>query len=180
MSVACDIYLPNDVRLRDVANVMGILAGLPKEKVFLREGATFYVKVPGVIAKSTTIPEMAEITLETLNDFTLIDDSKNHFCGFHYENEDAKYVLLITASTPFWIAIGIGLCKFFGGKIDCDDCDNIDINHTFKKPRPHNNPNDGKTYLKFQKQIWKLKSLGMDDLIAVKNMAAYPNLLVED
>lgn len=180
MGCDCQIYLPRDVRLREVSTVMGILAGLPKEKVFFNDGANFYVKVKGAETKSTTIPEMVEIILRASDDLKLIDESDYHFCFYHFENEDSKYISLNPPSTPFWVAIGIGLCDFFGGKINYNDCDDTDIDRTYKKPRTHNNPKNNDEYHKFQKQMWKLESLGIDELIMAKEHSAYKNLLVDE
>jgi hypothetical protein len=159
---------------------MGILAGLPKEKVFFNDGSNFYVKVKGAEIKSTAIPEMVEIVLKATDGLKLLDESEYHFCFYHFENADSKYISLNPPSTPFWIAIGMGLCEFFGGKIDFDDCDDKDIDRTYKKPRTRNNPHDNDEYHKFQKQIWKLESLGIDELVLAKGYSAYQNLLAEE
>ena len=172
MGVDVRIMLPGDVRLRDVGNIIGILAGLPIETRHIKDTDTPYVTVNGVKVEGTVmIPEMAIINLTG----KMVDGEERHYATYHYETEDSG-VLMIPPSTEFWVAIGIELCKFFGGKIDYNDCDEGKWNRTFKKPRKKNNPQDNSAWAKFQKEILDLKPLTTKDLLRVQKYACYKKI----
>lgn len=176
MGVSTHIMLPNDVRIRDVANVIGILAGLPVETVYIKESNTPYAKVDGVkFESSNSFPEMVVIILKG----KMIDREEHHHIYYHFENA-GEGVLLNPPSTEFWIAIGTGLCKFFGGKIDYSDCDEGKWNKTFKKPRKSNSPERDEPWRKFEKAILDLKPLTIEDLLKVRKNAAYKKIDLTD
>ena len=75
---------------------------------------------------------------------------------YHFESKHGR--LLCPPSTRFWKAIGLGLIKFFGGKIDLNDCDEIDVDKVARK-RYRNNPEDGEEWDRFQRRILNLKPL---------------------
>jgi len=161
MGIDTHIYLPNDVRLHDVAQIMGLLAGCKRsnEKYRIVEGVT-YRMVP-------SIPEMPIIHLE--NENGLIDGAKVHEAYYHFEMDDANYRLIGVRPTRFWIAIGYKLIEFFGGHIDINDCDNKECNKRFKNPRKHNNPDDGKPYEDFEKAMRDIEPLTDKDLANIKD-----------
>ena len=81
-------------------------------------------------------------------------------------------IVMIPPSTPFWIAVGIGLCKFFGGKIEYSNV-KLKFDKTYRKPRAKNNPTDGKPWCDFQKDMMSIKPLTMKDLKTANKVAAY-------
>jgi hypothetical protein len=77
-------------------------------------------------------------------------------------------------STTFWCAIGKGLVKFFGGKIDYNDCDSKKVDFS-KKPFSDriNCPSDGKPWQAFQEKLWNLLPLTSKDFEGFKGKIAY-------
>lgn len=132
MGVDCKIMLPHNVALRDVADVIGILSGVPKEKLTLNSrshpGAR-YVAIPNVVLESCGdhLPQCANIIVEEskLSDAArrARGDNGNPFVIYHFEPSGFDGRLLLPRSTAYWIAVGRGLVRFFGGKLVYSDCD---------------------------------------------------------
>jgi len=174
MGVDTRIYLPKDVRLQDVADVIGILSGLPKEKKKLRDDRgddSWYVKVKGVSVEGLkNVPEAPMIYLKG----KLADDSEGTSVMFHYEGgSERDYISIIPRSTPFWLAIGTHLCTFFGGKIDFQDCDETDWDIKYPRPRRDNSPSDGTFWQDFQQEKWNLTPITKADIKIITPHAAY-------
>jgi hypothetical protein len=135
--------LPVDVRLMDVAEVLGRLSGADRWH-----------------ALPTTAPEMASI--QVYGD--LVDGESIHYCTFHFEakDDDGKPCrLLLPTSTDFWIAAGVGLADFFGGKVDFDDCDDVDADHVATMPRLGNSPDDGEPYHAFREEVTAVRPVAV-------------------
>lgn len=170
MGVDCRILLPPDARIRDVADVIGILAGLNPEW----DDSIPSVSVPGATAKPSSLAECAEITIVSKNGEFLVDGETSHWLLFHWEpSEESGMHLLMPHSTAFWIALGKKLVSFFGGSIDYNDCDSKDVDYRAKKPRRRNNPTVGKPWDDFQKAMFNIKPLTEKDLEKAEKYAAY-------
>lgn len=175
MGVNSHIYLEKDVRVRDVADVMGILAGLKPCKTTFTTGDGWYTQVKGVKVETTTFPEMCTILL----DGNMVDGEVFHYVNYFFESLFGNYRLLYPKATPFWIAIGVGLCKFFGGKIDYADCDEGNINARWKKPRKSNCPEKDKAWYVFQEEKFNVKPITEKDMIKANKWAGYKNIKYE-
>jgi hypothetical protein len=180
MGVDAYIYLPKDVRVHDVAKVAGILAGIKPEWEHSDSMHSFndakWAEVHKADAKGIEcLPSCADIRFEAKKGELLVDGEFSHFCMFHYEisGRYSNYVLLSPRSTAFWIGIGIGLCKFFGGAMDFNDCDSGGINRRFPRQRKNNSPEDGKSWNDFQKAIMNVKALSKKDLEKAEKLASY-------
>ena len=172
MGVNSEVYLPSDVRVEDVADVLGILAGLkPQKKHFKSYGGDgFYVEVEGVEVKiCENVPSMVEIILSG----DLVDGEQGHCVSYHFECKRGGERMLYPKSTPFWIAVSKKLCKFFGGCIDYHDCDAGGINARWKKPRKKNNPDDGKPWNDLEKAKLALKPVSMKEIRDANKLAGY-------
>lgn len=172
MGVNVEVYLPSDVRVQDVADVMGILAGINPEKKTLREfdDHAWYVEVNGAEAKgNVNIPSMAEIILQG----DLVDGEAYHTTSYHFECRKAGKRLVYPKSTPFWVAISKKLCKFFGGSVKYNDCDSGGVNASWPKPRKKNNPEDGKAWIDFEKAKFALKPVTVREIRASVKQSAY-------
>ncbi len=161
--------LPVDVRIADVAKVIGILAGLPADKEPLG-GGSYCCRVHGVEVKPSGMAEVATITING----DLVDGEKQHYSTWHWEPEDEGR-LLYPKANPFWIAVGLKLVDFFGGTIVYTDTDGRKPNHRAKKPRQSNNPQDGKPWQDFQDAILAVKPLTKAELRAADKLSAYHN-----
>jgi len=175
MGVDTRILLPADVRVRDVASVIGILAGLPKTREVGSRGELKWVQVDGVkVEPMEGIPEACRITLRIPPHWgSMMDREDAHDVMFHFEPDTEDGRLMIPPSTPFWIAVGTKLCGFFGGKIDFDDCDSNEWDRRFRKPRPTNRPNDGLPWARFQQEMFDLAPVTTADLKRAYEKASY-------
>ena len=172
MGVDTKIILPHDVRVRDVAQVVGILSGIKPEWEFSSDKTAKWVKVKGVIIEGIPImPECCRIF--TIGD-TIRQKNDSIHVLYHFESGDEiDGRLLMPRSTPFWIAVGLRLIQFFGGSIDFNDCDSIDIDKTFKKPRKKNNPSTGKEWDDFQEEKFGLEPLTQKEIDGCKEFTSY-------
>lgn len=191
MSVSCHIYLPGNVRVKDVMDVMGILVGLPKKKNNLDDNGrnlddgdpSWYCQVKGVSYRTTHTSEM--ISIELVGNFSeaaqgqrMIEDNPQNsaFCYWFFEvsSPHEEYRLISCGSTGFWIAVGKGLVKFFGGEVDYNDCDSIDVD--FKVKKKINSkvcPSDGVPWQEFQKRKFDLQPLTKEDFQEAQERSAY-------
>lgn len=173
MGVNTRIYLPHDVRIIDVANVIGILAGLEYSEEYL---------IPGVSVKSSSSASCAHIDITAPKGKTLIDGEENHYTLFNFEaGEDAGHYgrHLGPPSSAFWIAVGKKLAEFFGGAVIYTDGESIKASEApvkFRK-RGINNPEDGVPWHRWKKRIREVKPLTEDDLMAAAWCSAYDNPL---
>lgn len=154
------VYLPGDVRVSDVADVMGILAGLPHKQSRCAED------VEGVKVSTTSSPQMCEITLTG----KMFDGSESHRASFHFEVDANSYrkeagagqrLLYCGSDDKFWRMVGDGVARFFGGVVDLCDCDDVDSDATYKRPRKRNNPNSDSEWDKFWSEVRAIKPLSM-------------------
>ena len=170
MGVNSNIYLDAGVRVRDVADVIGILAGLKPYKSNFSSTDGWFTKVDGVKVRSCEYSaDMCEIVIKG----RLVDGEEVHSVSYFFEHDNGKYRFLYPKATPFWIAIGKGLCKFFGGKIDYADCDEGGINASWKKPRKSNSPSDGRPWYAFEQAKLDLKPITKKDMIKANKWAGY-------
>ena len=170
MGVNCMIYLPSDVRLHDLTKAMGVAAGFEKSKRPC--GKSFYVEVKGV---KTSVMDVLPMCPNIIFEGMTIDGESGHYVMFHGECSygHGQWKLLMPRSTPFWIAMGKKLIETFGGKMDCNDCDEKKINFSLPKPRKYNDPEDDEPWEKLQQAIWDITPITQKDLIAARKYAAY-------
>jgi len=171
MSVDTHIYLSHDVHVSDVADVMGILAGLPKgEDNFL---GFWTCVVKGATVKNNSEPACCTIYLEG----DMVDGELNHHAFYSFETSNYKKPgeavrMISVRATPFWIAMGIGLVKFFGGYVDFYDTDAK--GKDFEAPYPkdiYNCPEDCKDFDDFQSKKLNLKALTKKDIQNAKKLS---------
>ena len=169
MGVNTYITLPGDVRLRDVADVIGICAGLKPKWTTLSGGARA-VSVDGVSTRSCdAVPECAEIDLVG----RMIDGERMHNVMFHFEFGEGTDKGLLPRATPFWIAIGVRLVNFFGGEIDFADCDDDGRDHAALKPRATNRPSDGEPWQEMENAMYAVTPITETEYRAALQFAAY-------
>jgi hypothetical protein len=182
MGVDCKIYLPYNVRLSEVAKVIGILAG---QKIVEKEDKAHnfkYFEVEGVSIEpcGKGLETCANIFVEGLTGAAATarnDNGDNAFVMFHFEPsnptpETAR--LLMPRATAFWIAIGIGLVKFFGGEIDFNDCDSKETDFQVKvKSNLENCPEDGPSWAGLQNRIREITPLTKKDFVEAEKHSSY-------
>lgn len=167
MGADCIITLPHDVRVWDVACVVGILAGL--NPAWETHGDAKCVRVDGVEVRECGVVAGANIII--CGD--LVDGSESHAAFYHFEGARGEGRILRPRSTPFWCAVACGLVKAFGGNVDYNDSDSVDVDYTAKKPRKSNSPIGGKPWGDFQKDMYTIKPLTKADLAKFAKYAGY-------
>lgn len=179
MGVNCRIILPDNVQLGNVTNVIGVLCGLKPKKRYFSPSEGWATCVPGATYKpcDSLIAECAVIIIKAPL-LPHIQEYRNApptpYVRYHFEPERGGR-LLMPPSTNFWVAIGKRLVQFFGGYIDYNDCDDVEMNFSRrKKPRYINSPVDGRAWYKFQNRLLKLKPLTRNELVT----AFEPNRII--
>ena len=163
------IYLPSDVQIDDVVDVIGILIGNEKHKEPLSPDGWFLSvnNVNGHIAASrnSEAPKDKNIYLFNHNEvptmLTIMIDKNNldrfkHECTYHFEGSYGSKEILCN-DNEFWIKVGTALINFFGGKIEFETFGMEDIKA--KKPRKSNSPELDKPWQDFQQEMFNLEPL---------------------
>lgn len=166
MGVDCKIVLPGNVRVDDVALVLGASAGLKKEwaPYDFKSARVLGVEINSIDG----IPTCVNIELKG----DLIDGFKHHHVMYYFEYHGLR--LLMPRSTGFWIACGHRLVDFFGGRIDYKDCDDESKDYFVpKKSRKLNCPDDGEAWDKFEERIMAIEPITKVELEEYSKYAVY-------
>jgi hypothetical protein len=173
MGVDVKINLPDNVRIKDVAYLIGIASGIkPEWEVTSHDPDHSWLRVPGVEVKQTSSVEMAEISIRSTG-HVLVDGEDIHYLFYHFESSRGGRSLG-PRSTAYWIAIAHRLVDFFGGTIDYQDCDNVEVD--YKRPRKasrYNCPEDGDDYWNFYKRLSEVKPITEEEMQHFDKFAAY-------
>lgn len=169
MGVNCNISLPANVRVDDVASVMGAAAGCEVRKMLLNGTDSWAVRVLGVdVRGSDTCPGMAVITIHN----PTLDSESKHWCYYHFEHRGGRR-LLSPKSTAFWIAVGRRLVEFFGGRIDYRNCADVGFLEIPDKPDGLNHAEDGAEWDALQMRIAAVKPITKAEWRSLDAVAAY-------
>ncbi len=180
MGVDCKITLPDAVRIRDVANVIGILLGKEARLDPLDHNNAVALRVDGVsVSNSTAVEGCAEINIK---DAPWGHDGKpgDRWFFYHFEwsggaadGYDTKLGRgLMPRCTAINIAMARELVTFFGGEVDYNDCDDSEVDFTAPE-QPDLRANDGEAWDKFQRRMFAVKSLTKQQVAAMKKHDAY-------
>lgn len=174
MGTNVNAMLPAGTRLRDVADVIGILLGCKKSW----NGTARWVEVDGVSRKSSSLPEMVYINvlLKGIDNPAALairkSDGDTYELAYHFEGDQHCGPNLSPKSTAAKIALCRAVIMFFGGSVDYNDCDSTDVN--FKvSPRQPIAPSNGEAWNKFQRSLYTLQPLTEADIATVKHWAVY-------
>ena len=169
MGVDCQIYLPPQTRVSDVAEVVGTLLGHPTE--FKDRGRYSSCEVEGVEVKNASVATLAEI---------LFEDKKGvvyKTLNYHFEAgevpgaESGGWRCLLPRSTPLWCAVAKRLVDFFGGKALFQDVSE-EIGRA-ALPRFHAYPEDGEPWTRFERDKSLVKPLIIEEIEDARSVAAY-------
>jgi hypothetical protein len=153
MGINTIIKLPNNVRINDVATIIGVAVGLPtiKREFSINDG--FYTKVSGIkFVVHPTSPQMVNITFG------------NRHLSYFFETEE-NMRSLYCGSSPLWTAVGFRLVDFFGGYLDINDCDDIDVDYLVPdRGNDMNAPTDGEAYFDFQRRMYDVPRISKSEL----------------
>ena len=162
MGANCQIVLPHNVRVEDVATVMAILAGSPPEKNFFGPADSMWSTRSGGFAENTTIIGMVAIRFA------------DRYAHYFFEPDEYNGRLISCRSTPFWCAMANRLVDFFGGVVDYNDCDDSDIDYEVEpKSDIENKPTEGEEWYTFHQRILDLKAVTRDEIAAMAGKAGY-------
>jgi hypothetical protein len=173
--------MPNNVRIRDVANAIGILAGLKPVETPINGG--FFFDVPGVEVKACGdfLADCAHINLKAPAGEKLIDGSAAHSTMYHFEfdvpapdpdiHEQSRG--MIPPSTPFWCAVGLRLVKLFGGSFCATDTGYHEETQWSSAAHWLNGASNGAAWGQQQRRIFELGPVTKAEIEAARGMAAY-------
>jgi hypothetical protein len=164
MGCSCHIYLPTNVRIRDVADVVGILSGCEKTRT-KGTGGSEWVEVKSVKVKHADHDAVANImvTLDVASPAVKARNGDNQVMAF-FSYECRGWFLLSGGSNPYWKAIGLALVDFFGGTVDFNDCDETDVDYEMpSRTADENAPEDGDAWFDFQTRKFALSPLTAEE-----------------
>lgn len=173
MGVDVKINLPDNVRIKDVAYLIGIVSGCPIQwEPCEHDSNHSWLRVKGVEVKQTNIVEMAEISVRSTGHL-LVDGEDMHYVFYHFENSHGGRSLG-PRSTAYWIAVAHRLVDFFGGSIDYHSCDDVQVDYSKpKKLSRYNCPEDGDDYWNFYKRLSEVKPITEEEMQHFDKFAAY-------
>ena len=169
MGVDTKLYLPPEARLEDVLDVFVTMLG---GEVTRRDFSHHATKEPGSYGWAAHVQPVP--TFQTFDDIPTMVRSYGNVNGaiynIHYHFEGGVFPGWKQMSTgyrderkPLWIA----MADFFGGMVDLNDCDDIDVDHigAWSEDRPYRlNAEDGDAWEQFQEAM-----LGVEQVISVED-----------
>ena len=178
MGVNVKCYLAAGTRLRDVAMVAAALLGNKAAHSPISGSDSIFARVDGVLPfERTSSVEMVYMVLKLdMNNpaaaAIIKSDGNPYNLSYHYEAGPLGEPLLMPACTAAKIALCVGLVKFFGGKIDFNDCDNRQVDRRYK-PRPDIHATDGEEWDHLQRRIIAVKPLTAADVAKYEKYSGY-------
>lgn len=171
MGVDCVATLPWRARVGDVADVIGILAGLPAEQYSISGSNGVFMRVNGVkVENCDRQPTMVTIQLDAGEGGKLVDGERGHFTYWHFEGKDGPSTQ--PRSTPFWISVMRRTVEFFGGTLVFSDCGDMVPELTFLE-QPDIHAADGAEWDAFQLRKLAVRPITKQDMIECREVAAY-------
>jgi len=153
MSIATKIKLPNNVRIGDVASVVGRLLGCEAERAPIGE-ASWYADVAGVDSAASG----GTVTCAWIKVLRPNASARQYL--YHFEAPCGR--MLMPASCAEAIALGKGLVDFFGGSVDFNDCDDIEDDYAVPaKTDAENRPEDGAEWISLQERIMAVSPMAV-------------------
>lgn len=171
MGVDCVATFPWRARVGDVADVIGILAGLPAEQYSISGSNGVFMRTIGASVKNCDgTPTMVTIMLDAGEDGKLVDGERQHYTYWHFEGKDGPSTQ--PRSNPFWIAVMRRAVEFFGGTLVFSDCGDMVPELTFpEQPDIHAESDD--EWNSFQLRKLAVKPITKQDMIECREVAAY-------
>lgn len=166
-------YLPNDVNASDVVEAIAFLCGADRERWELSglkgSFATSVNYKQVSIAPNKKYSKKYAVQVQPTHDIgyhiifiapTTCDKSHHNGDLFTYSSdENPGYILLYGGVSDFWKQIDRALVDMFGGYVDDDDCDSVDVDYRKRKPRKSNHPSSGEAWQKYQDDMYNLPKL---------------------
>jgi len=143
MSVDSKLYLPPTTRLKDFEQVLGILLGAKAEQYKIDGSDGVFVRV-GDAPKFTGSKAVPEVLVCSIGGF------------WHWEADDAPFPgarQFSCGMNPHRRGVLVALADIFGGMLDFNDCDSVDVDHLgtlYTKPY-HPDASDGDDWDRWQR-----------------------------
>ena len=169
--VSALISLPEGSRVCDVANVIGVLSGLPVDKGCGPSGPCWYV--PGVSVSLTCSPGGADIEIMG----RLVDGLRFHGVTYWFDYPSGSNMprIMSPPSTPYWLAVGQGLIKAFGGRIKFRS--DMPCGHmAFPTPYSLIESASANSYRAYQERLYSIKPITAEQIKEMRSYAAYPDV----
>ncbi len=171
MGVSTHITLPAQVRVRDVASVIGGCVGLKKVWHNL-SGRHRSADVAGIEVQSTSVYSMVRIVWQNGEGNPHLKSGNLYY---HFETGDERSGRLLSCSSwAPWIALGRRLVDFFGGSIDYNDCDSTDIDYQQRWKVCLCLADDNEEWDDLQERIMKIKPITGVEILEANKVASYP------
>lgn len=169
MGIDTKISLPPNVRVQDVASVMGALLGLPVHLEVCDGGLARQVRyalVRGASVKGyEAIPQMCRIEIRRGPDLVATPH-------FHFEMPGGRRLVTMRMSAKN-IALAKAVVDFFGGSVDFCDCDDEKVDYVVAdKGDDLNHPEDGEEWEILQRRLVEVKPLSKKDVQACESLAS--------
>jgi hypothetical protein len=181
MGVDAKIYLPGNVRLSTVVEVVARLLDAPAVYKKLEpekpKSTSWHASIPeGVVEYRNTVQGLVGVTIGQIN--PALRGSEHFPFSYHYEFGGYKGMGacrgMILRSWDCNIAILRGLADFFGGIVDHQDCDDEERDYVVAdKPDNMNCPEDGRAWQFLQERIMAVEPLTQEQIDACDQYAAY-------
>ena len=142
-------YIPNDVKASDIVQAIAYLCGAERIEMNLGNGgiaANCDLKevqtCPGKFAKHVYVTSTHEMQYFIVSIAPTTCDRISHMASlFLYPSEyHLGYFHVHAGVSEFWHAIDRALVDIFGGWVDDNDCDLVEVDYKKEKPRPTNCP----------------------------------------
>lgn len=165
MGIDARVSLPPNVRVNDVATVLGALLGRPVRREPM--GDIWHAAVDGVRVESAPgLPQCANICLSHNG-----TDYDRYL--FHFEGHGGRR-LIIRRSRMEHIALFCELARFFGGSVDFNDHDECDADFVVEDGADEANcPEDGEPWRRLQERIADVRPLNDRYVASHARDAAY-------
>lgn len=168
MGINSKCYLPNDVRAEDIVTAIAFLCGVERISEPLGSGslAAWTNRKEASDEPNKKASHVFVMSTHNMQYYTVhvaptsCDDEWHEGSLFLYPSlEYPNRILLYAGVSRFWQEIDRALVDFFGGEIDDNDCDSVDVDYEKQKPRTSNCPNDGDEWDEFQQGLLDLPKL---------------------
>lgn len=164
MGANCKITIPAHVRIHDFAIVFGGLSGCEITVGEFTNGER--------LCRSAEITGIRYRIYDDMPTCPTIKLPNDRHALYHFEFDDDGNHGITPRSTPFAIALGLALVDFFGGSVDFNDCDDVDVDYQ-RDPVPTYREQDGDSWQTFQDRMIAVKPITTADWSKYTKQAAY-------
>lgn len=171
MGVDVRLMIPAPARIRDVADVLAALLGCPVVRQDHGHGGSWSANCWGDVAfyRSENADDLIQPECVWIN-INAPDDPRSFLYFFEWDAMGNHG--LFPRSTASNIALCVAICDFFGGTVDFNDCDDVEVD--YRQPvREDIHPHGGMPWENFQNRKLAIQPLTVADVVRYQSVAAY-------